>query len=543
MISKWRALVYIAISAAAAAVVWQYTLVPQPEEPAASVLHRGLPSDPESVDPHKARSTQAGDVLRDIGEGLLGYSPTGELVPAAAESWQISGDGLTYTFRIRDNARWSNGDPVTAGDFVFSLRRLVDPATAAFYANLIAPIANAAAITAGELPAAELGVEAIDAQTLVIRLEQPTPYLLSLLTFPSTFPVHAGSLAEHGDDFTRPGKLLSNGAYTLDAWTPGSVLSLSRNEHYWNDAATAIDEVRHHVLTQGVTELNRYRAGELHFTSTVPPDNFDQVREEYPDDLRIAPYLGVYYYGFNLTKPPFKDNPGLREALSMAVDRDVLVEKITGRGEAPAYSWVPPGVDNYEPRRLTFADLDQDERNAHARRLLAEAGYGPDNPLAIELRYNTSDEHRRIALAIQAMWKDALGVETTLINEEFQVLLANMREAEVTQVFRSSWIGDYNDAHTFLHLMETGNASNMPRYSNPEFDSLMKRAAAQTNPKWRRVHLEEAEREFLADYAVIPLYFFVSKHLVSPRLRGWGDNVLDYHYSQHLSLAPIDATP
>ena len=321
------------------------------------------------------------------------------------------------------------------------------------------------------------------------------------------------------------------------------MLSLSRNEHYWNNAATAIDEVRHHVLTQGVTELNRYRAGELHFTSTVPPDNFDQVREEYPDELRVAPYLGVYYYGFNLTKPPFKDNPQLREALSMAIDREVLVEKITGRGEAPAYSWVPPGVNNYAPRRLAFADLSQDERNARARRLLAEAGYGPDSPFEIELRYNTSDEHRRIALAIQAMWKEALGVETTLINEEFQVLLANMREAEVTQVFRSSWIGDYNDAHTFLHLMESDNASNMPRYANPEFDALMQRAAEQTNPKWRRVHLEEAEREFLSDHAVIPLYFFVSKHLVSPALRGWGDNVLDYHYSQHLSLAPADATP
>ena len=321
------------------------------------------------------------------------------------------------------------------------------------------------------------------------------------------------------------------------------MLALSRNVQYWNDAATAIDEVRHHVLTQGVTELNRYRAGELHITSTVPPDNFAQVREEYGAQLRVAPYLGVYYYGFNLTKPPFKDNPGLREALSMAIDRDVLVEKITGRGEAPAYSWVPPGVANYEPRRLGFADQGQEERNARARRLMAEAGYGPDNPLRIELRYNTSDEHRRIALAVQAMWKEALGVETTLINEEFQVLLANMREAEVTQVFRTSWIGDYNDAHTFLSIVESDNASNMPRYANEEFDAVMDQAARQLNPQWRRVHLEEAERVFLADHAVIPLYFFVSKHLVSPAVRGWGDNVLDYHYSQHLSLAPVAAKP
>jgi ABC-type oligopeptide transport system substrate-binding subunit len=541
--SKLRAFVYVVLFAAAAFVVWQYHATEDPVEPDTSVLHRGLASDPESVDPHKARSTQAGDVLRDIGEGLLSYSPTGELVPGAAESWEIADEGLTYTFRIRDNARWSNGDPVTADDFVFSLQRLVDPATAAFYASSIAVVANAEAIIAGDLPPEELGVEAIDAHTLVIRLRQPTPYLLSLLTFPSTFPVHAGSIATHGEEFTRPGNLLSNGAYKLDAWTPGSVLALSRNERYWNNAATAIDEVRHHVLTQGVTELNRYRAGELHITSTVPPDNFAQVREEYGAQLRAAPYLGVYYYGFNLSKPPFKDNPGLREALSMAIDRDVLVEKITGRGEAPAYSWVPPGVDNYEPRRLAFADMSQEERNARARRLMAQAGYGPDNPLRIELRYNTSDEHRRIALAVQAMWKEALGVETTLINEEFQVLLANMREAEVTQVFRTSWIGDYNDAHTFLSIVESDNASNMPRYANEEFDAVMDQAARQLNPQWRRVHLEEAERVFLADHAVIPLYFFVSKHLVSPEVRGWGDNVLDYHYSQHLSLAPVAATP
>ncbi|MDJ0814360.1 MAG: peptide ABC transporter substrate-binding protein [Woeseiaceae bacterium] len=541
--SKLRAFVYVILFAGAAFVVWQYQATEDIDEPETPVLHRGLPADPESVDPQKARSTQAGDVLRDIGEGLLSYAPGGELIPGAAESWSIADDGLTYTFVIRDNARWSNGDPVTAGDFAFSLRRLVDPATAAFYANSIAVIANAEAIVAGELSPDELGVEAVDDRTLTIRLEQPTPYLLALLTHPVTFPVHAGSIAMHGDEFTRPGNLLSNGAYTLDAWVPGSVLELSRNEYYWNNAATAIDEVRHHVLTQGVTELNRYRAGELHITSTVPPDNFAQVREEYGDELRVAPYLGIYYYGFNLTKPPFRDNPGLREALSMAIDREVLVEKIVGRGEAPAYSWVPPGVDNYEPRRLAFADMSQDERNARARRLLAEAGYGPDNPLEIELRYNTSDEHRRIALAVQAMWKDALGVETTLINEELQVLLANMREAEVTQVFRSSWIGDYNDAHTFLSIVESDNEANMPRYVNEEYDAMMDQAASQTNPQWRRVHLEEAERVFLADHAAIPLYFYVSKHLVNPGVQGWEDNVLDYHYSQHLSLAPVDATP
>ncbi len=516
---------------------------PAQEEAPQPVLHRALNPEPESLDPHKARSVQAGDVLRDIGEGLLTYSASGELVPGTASDWTVSEDGLVYTFTIRDEARWSNGEPVTAEHFAFSLRRLVDPATAAFYAQMVGDIVNAGQIIAGEMAPAELGVEVVDEHTLVIRLERPTPYLLSLLTYPVTFPVHPDLVATHGADFAQAGNLLSNGAYKLDAWEPGSVIKLSRNEHYWNNAGTAIDEVQHHVMVQEMTELNRFRAGELHVTSNVPPDTFEQVREDLADELRIAPYLGVYYYGFNLTKPPFKDNPALREALSLAIDRDVLVNSITRRGEAAAYSWVPPGVDNYEPRRFVYADQSQEERNAHARLLLREAGYGPDNPLQIELRYNTSDTQRKIALAVQSMWRDVLGVETTLVNEEFQVLLANMREREITQVFRSSWIGDYNDAHTFLSIMESDNPSNMPGYQNETYDDLMQQAAEQVDPKKRRFYLEEAERVLLADHPVIPLYFYVSKHLVSPEVVGWEDNVLDYHYSQHLSLAPTAAEP
>jgi oligopeptide transport system substrate-binding protein len=508
------------------------------EDPLAgkSVINRALSTEPESLDPQKGRSVQAADVLRDIGEGLVAYSAVGDLVPAAAERWEISVDGLRYTFHIRPAAHWSNDDPVTAGDFVFGLQRLVDPQTAAFYAAELANVVNAAAIVAGDMPTTELGVEAVDDATLVISLLRPTPYLLSLLTHPSTFPVHRGSVAEHGEGFARAGKLLSNGAYALVEWQPGSIIELRRNEHYWNNANTAIDVVRHHVVTQEMAELNRYRAGELQTTSTVPPDNFEQVRTEYADQLHIAPTLGVYYYGFNLTKPPFRDNPALRQALSMAIDREVLVEAITGRGEAPAYSWVPPGVDNYEPPQLSYADLMQDERNALAQSLYKEAGYSEENPLRIELRYNTSDTQQRIALAVQAMWREVLGVEATPVNVEFQVLLDQMRDAEVTEVFRSSWFGDYNDANTFLAIMRSDSSGNMPRYANDEYDALMKSASEQLDRDRRRLYLEEAERVLLADHAVIPLYFYVSKHLVSPEVGGWEDNILNYHYSQHLSL-------
>ena len=494
---------------------------PDDAQLSSSVLNRGINSDPESLDAHKARSLQAADVLRDIGEGLVSFTATGEMTAGAAASWDVSDDGLTYTFHLRPEAKWSNGDTVTAAHFVFGIERLVDPGTAAFYAQFVSEIAE---------------IEAVDDQTLIIRLARPTPYLLSLLTHPATFPMHPGSLAEHGDSFARPGSLLSNGAYVLTEWIPGSVLTLRRNTHYWNNANTAIDEVRHHVITQEMTELARYRAGEIDITDSVPPDSFEQVKRELGDQLYVAPYLNLYYYGYNLTKPPFKDSPELRQALSMAIDRELLVEKVTGRGETPAYSWVPPGINNYEPTVFSYAALSQEERNQIARSLYKEAGYSAENPLQLELRYNTSDTHRRMALAIQSMWRDVLGVEVTLINEEFQVLLANIQGREITQVFRSSWVGDYNDAHTFLSILQSDNAANVPGYRSEKFDSLMQSAAEQADLDRRRLYLEEAEREMLADHPAIPIYFYVSKHLVSPRVEGWGDNVLDYHYSQHLSL-------
>jgi oligopeptide transport system substrate-binding protein len=486
-----------------------------------SALNRGLGTEPESLDAHKARSLQAAAVLRDIGEGLVSYTANGELTSGVADSWDISDDRLTYNFHLRAKAKWSNGDSVTAEHFVFAVNRLRDPETAAFYAQFLGDVSTLAAV---------------DKQTLVITLKRPTPYLLSLLTHPATFPMHPGSLAEHGDSFARPGKLLSNGAYFLTNWVPGSVLTLKRNDHYWNNENTAIDEVRYHIQSQEAAELSRYRTGELDITSSVPPDSFEQVKAEYGNQLHLAPEQNVYYYGYNLTKQPFMDSPELRQALSMAIDRGLLVEKIMGRGEVAAYSWVPPGVDNYEAAELSYATLKQQERNKIARGLYKAAGYSEEKPLQVELRYNTSDTHRRIALAVQSMWRDVLGFEATLINEEFQVLLANMRDREVTQIFRSSWAGDYNDAHAFLSTLQSQNAANLPGYSSDEFDGLLQRAAEQRELDRRRLYLEESERVMLADHPVIPLYFYVSKHLVSPRVVGWGDNVLDYHYSQHLSL-------
>ncbi len=503
---------------------------------AEQVLHRGNGAEVQTLDPHRAEGVPAGNVLRDLFEGLVIEAPDGRLIPGTAERWEISEDGRLYRFHLRPQARWSNGDPVTAHDFVFGLRRSVDPATGSHYARMLAPVAGARAVIAGELPPERLGVRAIDDHTLEIELEAPTPYFLGLLTHASTYPVHRPSLERHGDRFTRPGNLVSNGAYRLTEWVVQSHIRLERNPHYWNDAATRIDTVYYYPTEDQSTELKRYRAGELDITEAIPLQQYRWIRRNLKDELKIAPYLGTYYYGFNLTRPPFRDNPKLRRALSLAVNRELLVEKITGMGEPPLYSWVPEGIPGYRPARLDYADRSHAERVAEARRLYAEAGYSRTNPLVVELRYNTSENHRKIAIAIAAMWKQTLGVKVRLVNEEWKVFLKNRKQKEVTQLFRAGWIGDYNDPYTFLEILHGSHGLNDEGYANPEYDALLDRAATETDPEKRFELLRRAEAIALADHPVIPLFGYVSKHLVKPRVGGWTGNLLDHHYTKDLYI-------
>jgi oligopeptide transport system substrate-binding protein len=510
----------------------------RPRDFDASVLRRGNGPEPDTLDPQLARTDAAFNILRDLFEGLTAVSPDGSPVPAAAESWTVSADGLEYRFTLRSGLRWSNGDPLRAADFVTGMRRLVDPQTASPYAQFIDPILNAAAIARGEKPPGELGVTAVDDRTLVIRLGQPAPYLLGLLAQPGTFPVHSPSLAAHGASYARPGKLLSNGAFVLDDWVLGSHVVARRNPHYWNNAATALEQVHYLHIADAGTELRQYRAGQLDFTYVVPPQQFPWIRQNLASELHIAPQLSVYFYGFNLTQPPFKDNPKLRRALSLVLDRDKLTTAVTGVGEAPAYGWIPPGVWNYTPQQFDYAQWPYATRLAEARRLYAEAGYSSAKPLIVELRYNTGDVHNRLAVAVAAMWQEALGVETRLYAEEFRALLQTIQARTDTQVFRSSWVGDYNDAYTFAQLLRTGFALNLTGYSNPRYDALLAAAVDESDTARRRALLEEAERVMLADHPLLPLYFYVNKHLVKPWVRGWTDNVMNIVYSKDLQLAP-----
>ncbi len=501
-----------------------------------TTLKRGNGPEPDTLDPQRARTDGAFNILRDVFEGLTAVGPDGRAVPAAATSWTVTPDGLEYTFHLRDGLRWSNGDRLVAGDYVAGMRRLVDPATASPYAQILEAVVNATEITRGERPVSELGVAAPDDRTVVIRLRNPAPYLLGLLAQPGTFPVHGPSLAANGAEFARPGKLLSNGAFVLEDWVLGSHVVIRRNGNYWNDAATRLESVHfvHHADVG--TEFRQYRAGELDITYVVPQQQFTWIRQNMPSELHISPQLSVYYYGFNLTRPPFRDQPGLRRALSLVIDRDKLTSAVTGLGEAPAYGWVPDGTANYTSQKFDYAARPYAERLAEARELYRKAGYSADKPLEVEIRYNTGEVHNRLAVAVAAMWKEALGVRTTLYAEEFRALLQSVQARTDTQVFRSSWVGDFNDAYTFLQLLQTGFGINLTGYSNPHYDALLAEATRQPDPARRRALLEESERVMLADTPVLPLYFYVNKHMVKPYVQGWHDNVMNVQYSKELGL-------
>jgi oligopeptide transport system substrate-binding protein len=514
---------------------------PSPDGPGAAAterqtLRRGNGPEPDTLDPQRARTDAAFNILRDLFEGLTTIGPDGEPRPAAAESWQVSEDGLEYTFRLREGLRWSNGDALVAADYVAGMRRLVDPATASPYAQVFDPVVNAAAIVRGKEPPAALGVSAPDERTVVIRLQHPAPYLLGLLAQPGTFPVHGPSLAEHGNEHARPGRLVSNGAFVLGDWVVGSHVVAERNPAYWNAAGTGVARVHYVHQADVATEFRQYRAGELDLTYVVPASQFDWIRENLPGELHVSPQLSIYYYGFNRTRPPFRDDPGLRRALSLVIERERLTTAVTGLGEAPAYSWVPPGVANYTPQQFDYAARPYEERVTEARELYRRSGYSSARPLKVEIRYNSGDVHNRLAIAVAAMWKEALGVETTLYAEEFRALLQSIQARKDTQVFRSSWVGDYNDAFTFAQLHLSGFGINLTGYSNPAYDALLDEAMRTADPLRRRALLEEAERLMLADHPVLPLYFYVNKHLVKPYVVGWTDNIMNVHYSKDLRL-------
>lgn len=504
------------------------------------VFHRGNDGDPETLDPHKTSTVTEAHLMRDLFEGLVIHSMKGEIMPGVAESWTMSADGRTYTFTLRPNARWSNGDPVTAGDFVFSLRRMVNPETAAKYANILYPIRNAEKINKGgaQSKLEDLGVTAIDARTLEISLERPTPYFLELLTHQTGLPVHPASVEKHGKDFVKPENWVSNGAYILKESVPNSHIRLDRNPAFHDAANVRIDTVIYYPSPDLAAAARRFQAGELQLTTDIPADQIKQLREKLGDQVKVAPYLGTYFLIVNSAKKPF-DDARVRRALSLAIDREFIAEEIWAGTMLPAYGVIPPNIGNYGERaEADFKNASPLDREDEAKKLLADAGFGPGAPLRVQLRYNTTDNNRRTMIAIAEQWK-AIGVETSFINTDGKTHFAHLRDGGDFDIARYGWIGDYSDPHNFLFLFLSDNKGfNSGKYDNPTFDALVKQAENESDLARRAAILREADSILARETPWIPILYYSTKNLVSPKLVGFEQNLRGALPTRFLSLKP-----
>ncbi len=501
---------------------------------AETVLHRGNIADPATLDPHHTTATYEANVLHDLLEGLVMHDAAGTVVPGAAERWEISADGLTYTFHIRDDARWSNGDPVAAGDFAFSLRRILAPETGAQYANVLFPIKNAESVNTGDAMPETLGVEAVDDKTLRITLETATPYFLELLTHQTGLPVHPASVAAHGEHFVRPENMVTNGPYTLAEFVPLSHIKAERNDHYWGNANVQVDTVYYYPIGDSVEALRRFQAGELHVNIDAPQDKVRWLQETMPTEFKASPRLGTFYLAVDLRNEALAD-PRVRRALSMAIDREDLVENVTASGQVPAYSFVPPGTGGYgEPAFADYAGLAMADRLEEAAALLAEAGIDPAHPLDLELRFPATSNIAQVASAIADMWAP-LGVTATPAGEGVAAHFDYLSGDGAFDVAIAGWIGDYNDAQNFLFMVESDNTGfNYGRYDNAEYDALMDKAAATVELEERASVLRQAEDLFMRDLPFIPVYHYVNLELVSDSIEGWEQNVVGRHLTQYV---------
>ncbi|MFD1910849.1 peptide ABC transporter substrate-binding protein [Halodurantibacterium flavum] len=498
-------------------------------------LVRGNDTDPATLDHHKTSTVSESNVLRDLYEGLVVYDAEAEIIPGVAESWEESEDGLTYTFTLRQDAQWSNGDPVTAHDFVFAYRRIMTPETAAGYASMLFPILNAEAIATGGMDPEELGVEALDDHTLQITLNNPTPYFIELLTHQTALPMHPASVEEHGANFTRPGNFVTNGAYMLESFVPNDRIVMVKNPNFHAADEVQIDRIEWTPFEDRATCLRRFEAGEVHICSDVPAEQMAYMRQNLGEQLRIAPYLGTYYLPIKTTNEGPLSDPRVRQAMSMVIDRDFLASEVWQETMLPAYSLVPPGIANYtDGVELPYAGDDLLDREDEALALLEEAGVAPGS-LTIELSYNTSENNRNTMAAV-ADNLSAIGINATLNEMEGSGYFNYLREDGPFDMVRAGWIGDYNDPQNFLFLFQTGVSFNYPRWSNEEYDALMAQAAEELDLEARAEILADAERLFLENVPAIPILYYSSRALVSDRVAGWEDNLMDVHGTRFLSL-------
>jgi oligopeptide transport system substrate-binding protein len=533
---KRRMLLGSALSLALAGAAWADTNPKTGEELAADQGYTYWMLDSaKSLDPNLASSVEDADIIRSLIEGLYNEDANGGLVPAVALSYEESADLTTYTFKLRPEAKWSNGDPVVAGDFVYGWQRLVDPATASEYAWYmeLMQVVNAGAITRGEKPVTELGVKAIDDYTLEVKIEAPLPYFPKMLTHVSTFPVHKGTVDKFGAEWTKPGNLVGNGAYVLTEHLVGEKLVMEKSPTYWDAANVIMSPITAVTINDENAAWTRYVAGELD-RSTVPSGQFPRLSQEYPGEVTSSPSACSYAYIVNLGEgmgnEALKD-VRVRQALSLAMNRDIIIDNILQAGQIPAYSWTPAAINGFQMPAMDVASLTQAERDEKAKALMAEAGYGPDKPLAFTMNYNTSEGHQKIAVAIQQMWKQTLGVEMTPQNFEWAVHTDKMHGGDF-EMARYAWCGDYNEASTFLDLWTSYSGNNDTKYANADYDKLMKDAKTMADPN---PNYTAAEGILAADMPIIPIYHYTSVRAVKPDIKGLSStNVLNTWYAKDL---------
>jgi len=496
------------------------------------VLRRGIGGEPASLDPGQAADIFSFEVIRDLYEGLATETPDGTVVPGVAASWTIDASGTQYTFQLRPDARWSNGAPVRAQNFVEAWRRVVDPRRASPVADTLRSVQGAAAIILGRIPPTSLGVTAIRDDLLVVKLEQPAPYFPQVLTHSATFPVYTDDSAKSHD----PKNWVSNGPYVLASWTPGSSLKLKQNSSYWDHTSVRIPNVEYIPIPDENAEYRQYRAGQLDLTQSVPSSALASVRVERPNELLVAPFLATAYYALNLHSPYFASNLNLRKSLAFAIDRRALETTILPFGQKPAFGFVPPGTWNYDSQMWDWHDLPDTERIKEARRLYALAGFSARNPLHLRVLFNSNNSIKQVAIAIASMWKETLGVDSELMDEEYRVFLDSRRNTSRWEVARLGWTADYNDAGNFLDILRSFSPNNDARYDRPEYNDLLDRAASTASSTDRRHLLESAEKMMLSDYPILPIYFFSSKRLIKPYLKGATPNLLNRLYSKQLEI-------
>lgn len=503
-------------------------------------LHYGNGAEPQGLDPHVVTGVPESHIVRALFEGLAVKNPvTLEPEPGVAERWDISEDGRVYTFYLNPEAKWSNGERMTASDYVWSWNRALHPDTGSLYAYMLYPIVNSEAYSKREITDfGKVGVKALDDLTLQVTLNEPTPYFLQLMDHYSTFAVHPETLLKHGKmtdrytPWTRVGNMVSNGPFTLEEWSLNRRIIVEKSDHYWDRDNVSLNGVYFYPTENLVSEERMFRAEQLHFTQTVPLDKIPAYRERENSPYVQAPYLGTYYYLINTDRPPV-DDARVRKALSFALDRDKLTNTVLQNTAIPAYSITPPNTLGYYPPKLFEYDIEE------ARRLLAEAGYpnGEGWP-GLEIVYNTQEAHRKVAVAIQQMWKEALNIDITISNQEWKVYLNTISQRQF-QVARRGWIGDYVDANNFLDLFLTDGGNNNTGYSDPVFDDIILNRAPKAKSREERYQLfYEAETMLLEEMPFIPIYTYTSKHLVHPSVEGIYPNLMDSLNLKYVKLDP-----